>query len=462
MSLPSNQVEHMSGRSRSVSPRRHRIRQTHDISEYETVRTPRGSGNTPSIVELENLHMERSGEFSVRLENEGRGSLPPLTHGRRKPIQAFQPQVTSRFEGRKKTTVYVAFVFLKIGQVETIKEYFEADVFLQARWREPALDNTTVKVKDFREYWTPQLVLQNIFEDPKEKVWHEVRLKGRGEAYIYEMRRIKGKFFEKMELNTFPFDVQSISLVLSSELTNNKLEIVEDMDEVSCIYVDCFSDSQEWELHNFVELEPLEISAQYTRDRKNYPGLVTTCCVSRRSGFFAWNVLVIVNLLSIFAFTTFAVDPTLTQNRLQLSFILILAGISFRFVTNQSMPKISYLTHLDRYVLISMMFAGFICFWHAVVSRFKYDVELQNTLDFAAFIVFLIFFFVYNVGFIILMVYQNRRNIQEIRNREKKFESKAFGVMGELWTSVKENVSAPVNFLSRIDKTRAFIRHRHR
>jgi len=52
------------------------------------------------------------------------------------------------------------------------------------------------------------------------------------------------------------------------------------------------------------------------------------------------------NLLSIFAFTTFAVDPTLTQNRLQLSFILTLAGISFRFVTNQNIPKISYLTHL--------------------------------------------------------------------------------------------------------------------
>jgi hypothetical protein len=29
-----------------------------------------------------------------------------------------------------------------------------------------------------------------------------------GEAFIYEMRRVKGKFMETMELNDFPFDVQ--------------------------------------------------------------------------------------------------------------------------------------------------------------------------------------------------------------------------------------------------------------
>ena len=96
------------------------------------------------------------------------------------------------------------------------------------------------------------------------------------------------------------FEFQAISLVISSELSNEVVEIVEDKTELSTIHVDCFSDSQEWTLHNFVELSPLDISAQYTRVKQTYPGLVVTCCVTRRSGFFAWNVLVIVVSIDFF------------------------------------------------------------------------------------------------------------------------------------------------------------------
>ena len=37
--------------------------------------------------------------------------------------------------------VYVRVVFLKIGEIDTLKELFRAEVFVQARWREPALDH---------------------------------------------------------------------------------------------------------------------------------------------------------------------------------------------------------------------------------------------------------------------------------------------------------------------------------
>ena len=46
------------------------------------------------------------------------------------------------------------------------------------------------------------------------------------------------------------------------------------------------------------------------------------------------------------AFVTFTVDPLLPQNRLQLSFILLLTTITFKFVVSQTLPRISYLTYL--------------------------------------------------------------------------------------------------------------------
>ena len=44
--------------------------------------------------------------------------------------------------------------------------------------------------------------------DPKETVWYSLRFNVKGEATVYERRRIKGCFLENLELDEFPFDTQ--------------------------------------------------------------------------------------------------------------------------------------------------------------------------------------------------------------------------------------------------------------
>ncbi|KAH3838170.1 gamma-aminobutyric acid receptor subunit gamma-3-like [Dreissena polymorpha] len=436
-------------RSPAFSRRMNMNAVTHSDSDSNTTRTP-------SIVKLENLHMEPSQEYTVAIvdpvyhrHHSNNNSTHRSVHNKT-PIHSYQADKT---EVRQKTLVFVTVVYLKIGDIDTIKENFEAEVFIQAKWREPLLDHIEKKVTNFKHFWNPELIMQNTLDEPKARVWHEVHLTDMGEAYILERRKIKGKFNETMELNNFPFDIQGISVVISSELSTSRVKLVENNEDLSYINVDCFSDSQEWILHDFMELETTEISANYTKSRDKYSALVVTCCVTRRPGFFAWNILVVVNLLSIFAFTTFAVDSKLTPNRLQLSFILILAAISFRNVANQSIPKISYLTHLDRYNLISMVFQGFICFWHGIVSRFDYDETLQSKLDFWAFIIFLVVYFIYNVVFIGLMSKQHIQNMNEIRNREDKFKAKARRILGDSWAALRTEEKATPSLLERINSS---------
>ena len=45
-------------------------------------------------------------------------------------VSFFLPQVT----------IYARVVFLKLGEIDTVAEKFNADAFIQARWREPNLD----------------------------------------------------------------------------------------------------------------------------------------------------------------------------------------------------------------------------------------------------------------------------------------------------------------------------------
>ena len=47
-------------------------------------------------------------------------------------------------------------------------------------------------------------------------------------------------------------------------------------------------------------------------------------------------------------FAPFAVSEASPGNRLQLGFTLVLTSITFKFVVNQSLPKIPYLTYLVR------------------------------------------------------------------------------------------------------------------
>lgn len=44
------------------------------------------------------------------------------------------------------TLVEVRITFVKILQVDTVNERYQADIFLQARWREPHLDNRGTSV----------------------------------------------------------------------------------------------------------------------------------------------------------------------------------------------------------------------------------------------------------------------------------------------------------------------------
>ncbi len=57
--------------------------------------------------------------------------------------------------------VYIRVVFLKLGEIDTLKENFAADAFIQARWREPALDG--------KQDWVRQFILR---EDHYCRYWH--------------------------------------------------------------------------------------------------------------------------------------------------------------------------------------------------------------------------------------------------------------------------------------------------
>lgn len=150
MSLPAKQVSHLDVSHFSPKTKRLRRHVTHMTSSGEVTSdhsAMNSSLKTPSIIGLENLKLRPSEEYTVDIIQSHNVIHKSLST--KAPIKAFQPNVSPAYEGRPKATVHVVVVFLKIGEIETIKEYFEADIYIQAKWREPVLDKTTVRRSRF-------------------------------------------------------------------------------------------------------------------------------------------------------------------------------------------------------------------------------------------------------------------------------------------------------------------------
>ncbi|VDI31002.1 Hypothetical predicted protein, partial [Mytilus galloprovincialis] len=102
--------------------------------------------------------------------------------------------------------------------------------------------------------------------------------------------------------------------------------------------------------------------------------------------------------ISCLPLTIFAVSRDLIENRIFLGFLLILIGVTFRFITNKVLPKISYLTTLDKYILVCMIFMFLCTVWHSILSRID-DLDIQYTADLWAFVSLVILYALYHLFF---------------------------------------------------------------
>jgi hypothetical protein len=56
--------------------------------------------------------------------------------------------------------------------------------------------------------WDPGFFIENNGNELKESAWYIVQYDGAGRATVFQKRRTKGTFCEKIELNDYPFDSQ--------------------------------------------------------------------------------------------------------------------------------------------------------------------------------------------------------------------------------------------------------------
>jgi len=187
-----------------------------------------------------------------------------------------------------------------------------------------------------------------------EDVSHTV-LRNNKTGTVFEIRRFHLKIREILELQAFPFDRQVFKVKLSTWMCDFEPWFAPPEDSIQRVRDDPTLKAND----AVVNYEGTEWSLDWVDCRHEQgSGVERTCLVtlgmSRSATFYLWNFALIIFLVVELATLTAAIDYTTFADRANLTYTLLLTYVTFQFVASTFVPRINYLTYLDRYVTMGM------------------------------------------------------------------------------------------------------------
>ena len=256
------------------------------------------------------------------------------------PVNADRPDV----EGVT-TSVYITIFVIDVDEIRTSDQSFDANVFFAFRWKDPRLahDGPGTISRPLDDVWNPKPLIIN-----QQRSWLTmpdiVDIAPDGEV-IYR-QRAWGAFSQPLSLQDFPFDRQRFSIsVASVGYDSSEVDFILDTNIPSGIAPEL--SVADWTITDWksgpFEYEPIpgiSVSAyELTIDGK------------RRYGYFVAKVIIPLILIVAMSWVVFWINPKEAGTQISVAITAMLTLIAYRFAVGADLPKISYLTRLDFFIL---------------------------------------------------------------------------------------------------------------
>jgi hypothetical protein len=255
-----------------------------------------------------------------------------------------------RPSGNGEPTIVKLGVFIfDIDEIDDVNQRFSIDLFVVARWKDPRLAlpeserNGQTRFMMIDDVWTPKVLLLNN-RGLTPQLREGVQVDDLGNMKF--QNRMSGELKVDLEFEQFPFDVQRLPIdIVSYEYTTDEMQFSPDSAIASL--QDQFS-IEGWHLK---QLEPILGVFEVPHDGSQLPRLTYIIEAKRDSDYYVLTMLVPMSLIIFMAWTVFWLQPNIVPSRIAIStasiFSLIALGVSIRL----GLPKVSYLTKADFFVL---------------------------------------------------------------------------------------------------------------
>jgi len=112
-----------------------------------------------------------------------------------------------------------------------------------------------------------------------------------------------------------------------------------------------FLQHAEYWLGSQLKFSPGETKPSESTSQKVNPTLEMRMLVGRKIGF--WDVVIPLTSLTIVSFAAFFVEAQDLHDRCAITLTTLLAAVSYKYMIAEKMPKINYLTFIDKYIVFN-------------------------------------------------------------------------------------------------------------
>ena len=242
------------------------------------------------------------------------------------------------------TAVTVDIYVLDVDEINTAGQSFDANVFVELSWLDDRLkhDREGTILKKPGEIWAPRVQVVNL-----QRSWKtfDDTLSVHPDGTVVSSQRYWGSFSQPLKLKNFPFDRHAFNVQL--------IAIDYAPDELSFVAGDYNGIADQlsvadWRVTGFrVTADPFVISTSAS----TLAGFTSVIEAERASGYFWVKVILPLIFIVIMSWVVFWIDPRESSTQISVAVTSMLTMIAYRFAVGADMPKISYLTRLDFFIL---------------------------------------------------------------------------------------------------------------
>jgi hypothetical protein len=310
---------------------------------------------SPALILLLGLQGPRAYPAGVQHATD---NVPPLIAG--KPVE-----------------VTVGFEVVDFARITSRDESFEVTGYLEVSWLDPALGlpesertgKGELRPIDSKAIWTPRVFFDNALEQPKFHHDPVVEVDEKGTVWSWVI--VSGKFSAPFDLREFPFDRQRLPVRVAAFDDESVMRFIVNPNLV-VVNSDAFV--TDWTI-----LSPAARaeSHRYVPGQANYSRFVYSIDVQRKATFYVWRVLLPLTLLAMIAFVSFWFEPIGLQPQISTCMASLIALVAFNFAIDFSLPKVAYLTLIDKHALIGFVGVSVavvvVALVHQAVTKGKID-----------------------------------------------------------------------------------------
>ena len=251
--------------------------------------------------------------------------------------------------------VKIGFFVIDVKEIDDLEQTFTADIWFNDTWSDPRLSEEALGkslercIYKANEIWTPQIIVVNR-SGGEELLDSIARVDAQGNVNIKQ--RYVGELTSDLDFADFPFDKQILHFILADAGPDAE-NIVFEVDEDTTGERSQFS-AEGWQINliggnNVTEdIKTLSDEPIRTIHRMDF-----RLQADRDQAYYIWKVIAPLCLIVLMAWGVFWIDPKHLGPQVGLSTATVFTLIAYRFTLGFSLPKVSYFTRMDNFVLFS-------------------------------------------------------------------------------------------------------------